>query len=314
MKKKKILKEDYSLETGNGQALAKQVVVGGDPSDILRRRLKYVILNFIKDNPKYQKKPNPTANDTITNSNLSLYEEESTGETLNSTNNIKIGLAKQLAQLGGTDKVYNVKLIDNRPGKENKTVQMKFDSSGEIHAFNLSDESKPTNEGLAKSLMIGAVCTILATGMVSCKKEPIETEQTVSQPVVLNSSNYMQLFKSNAGTPEMDVASGKLGGSDAVRLTKSFFNNKFKDFDIDVWRQENTKMPDDVWVERARITVTSTEKNKLKLYGNAIYDLEYTSNGWSYTNASKTFILKLVWDGKTLSFYENDLKMASFTR
>lgn len=62
------------------QSGRKAVLTGGNPNDILRRRLKYALLKFIKDNPK-KYDPDPNAYDRITSSDLTMYEEDGGGES-----------------------------------------------------------------------------------------------------------------------------------------------------------------------------------------------------------------------------------------
>lgn len=71
-------------------------------------------------------------------------------------------------QLGGGKEIY-VKLVDNRPGKEGKTNIVKM-VNGEVIDID-DDQPEPVQEGIKDTLKIGAVCIILASGMVSCTKE-----------------------------------------------------------------------------------------------------------------------------------------------
>jgi hypothetical protein len=77
-------------------------------------------------------------------------------------------LKLQLAKVG-IDKVHPgaFKLVDKRKGtaKPNTITYMSVDKTGEIG----SEENM--DEGLRDKIMAGVVCTILATGMVSCTKE-----------------------------------------------------------------------------------------------------------------------------------------------
>jgi hypothetical protein len=89
-----------------------------------------------------------------------IKEEMSEDEILNS-------LKSQLAKVGVDVKHPGAfKVIDKREGvKPNTITYMSLDSDGEI-----TPEDK-VEEGLRDKIMTGVVCTILATGMVSCTKE-----------------------------------------------------------------------------------------------------------------------------------------------
>lgn len=145
-------------------------------------------------------------------------------------------------------------------------------------------------------------------------KRESEINDLLNNPITLDNSNYMKIFKSYSGKPEWQVASGKLGGSDALRLSKSYGDTKFKTFGIEVWQTANKKLENDVWVERAKITVTNTEKDKLVIYGMNTYNLTYNNGFWEYNNGTKLYKLKLVWDGKNLTMFENNDKIIAFIR
>ena len=89
-----------------------------------------------------------------------IKEEMSEDEILNS-------LKSQLAKVGVDVKHPGAfKVIDKREGvKPNTITYMSLDSDGEI-----TPEDK-VEEGLRDKIITGVVCTILATGMVSCTKE-----------------------------------------------------------------------------------------------------------------------------------------------
>ena len=75
---------------------------------------------------------------------------------------LKIQLAKV-----GIDKVHPgaFKFIDKRKGTAKPNIIMSVDKTGEIKP------EENMEEGLRDKIMTGVVCTILATGMVSCTKE-----------------------------------------------------------------------------------------------------------------------------------------------
>lgn len=70
-------------------------------------------------------------------------------------------LKKELGKFGAGE--FQVKLIDKRPGHSDKTVTMKLDGKGDVSTTKI-------DESLKDKLMIGIVCTIMASGMVSCTK------------------------------------------------------------------------------------------------------------------------------------------------
>ena len=100
--------------------------------------------------------------------NLMEVEEIKTEDTLeNDPQNEKI--VQSLKQELGDDNEIYVKLVDNRPGKEGKTNIVKM-VNGEVIDID-DDQPEPVSEGIKDTLKIGAVCLILASGMVSCTKE-----------------------------------------------------------------------------------------------------------------------------------------------
>jgi hypothetical protein len=69
-----------------------------------------------------------------------------------------------LGQEDGT--IYDIKIIDERPNKENtKNIAVK------VKGDNLIPVTTATNEGIKSNIIKGVVCTILASGMVSCTKQ-----------------------------------------------------------------------------------------------------------------------------------------------
>jgi hypothetical protein len=100
--------------------------------------------------------------------NLMEVEEIKTEDTLeNDPQNQKI-VQSLKQELGDNNEIY-VKLVDNRPGKEGKTNIVKM-VNGEVIDID-DDQPEPVSESIKDTLKIGAVCFILASGLVSCKKE-----------------------------------------------------------------------------------------------------------------------------------------------
>jgi len=100
--------------------------------------------------------------------NLMEVEDIETEDTLNN-DPLKDTIIKSLKkQLGGDKEIY-VRLVDNRPGKEGKSNIVKM-INGEVIDID-DDQPEPVSESIKDTLKIGAVCLILASGMISCTKE-----------------------------------------------------------------------------------------------------------------------------------------------
>lgn len=96
-------------------------------------------------------------------------------------------LSKELQKIGGKNNNYKVKLI--LPNKKIKNIKVNIDNQGKPKLYNLSKNDE-LNEGIGKNLMIGAVCTILASGMISCKKDVYDIgkdNRYIVKPQILNS-------------------------------------------------------------------------------------------------------------------------------
>lgn len=79
-------------------------------------------------------------------------------------------VSKQILKaIGPIDKedssIYDIKIIDKRPGLENtKNIVFKVEGGNLIPVTS-------TNEGIKSSIIKGLVCTILSSGMVSCTRQ-----------------------------------------------------------------------------------------------------------------------------------------------
>jgi hypothetical protein len=100
--------------------------------------------------------------------NLTEVEGIKTEDTLNNDPQGDKIIQSLKQQIGGNKEIY-IKLVDNRPGKEGKTNIVKM-VNGEVIDID-DDQPEPVSEGIKDTLKIGAVCFILASGMVSCKKD-----------------------------------------------------------------------------------------------------------------------------------------------
>lgn len=119
--------------------------------------------------------------------NLMEVEDIKTEDTLSNDplgDKIVQSLRKQL----GGDKAIYVKLVDNRPGKEGKTNIVKL-VNGEVIDID-DDQPEPVQEGIKDTLKIGAVCFILASGLISCQKEETynlgKDARFIMKPNILN--------------------------------------------------------------------------------------------------------------------------------
>jgi len=100
--------------------------------------------------------------------NLMEVEDIETEDTLDN-DPLRDTIIKSLKQqLGGGKEIY-VRLVDNRPGKEGKSNIVKM-VNGEVIDID-DDQPEPVSEGIKDTLKIGAICLILASGMISCTKE-----------------------------------------------------------------------------------------------------------------------------------------------
>lgn len=91
-------------------------------------------------------------------------------------------------QLGGDKEIY-IKLVDNRPGKDGKVNIVKQTLNGEIIDID-DNQPEPVTEGIRNNLKIGAICFILASGAVSCKKDVYDLGKDARyrlKPNILNS-------------------------------------------------------------------------------------------------------------------------------
>jgi hypothetical protein len=123
--------------------------------------------------------------------NLTEMDKIETEDNLNNDPLGKIIIQSLKKQLGGGKEMY-IRLIDNRPGKNGKSNLVKQTVNGEI--IDIEDDepepSDPVNEGIKDTLKIGAICYILASGAVSCKKDGYDISSDARyrlKPNILNS-------------------------------------------------------------------------------------------------------------------------------
>jgi hypothetical protein len=100
--------------------------------------------------------------------NLMEVEDIETEDTLDNDPLRDTIITSLKQQIGGGKEIY-VRLVDNRPGKEGKSNIVKM-VNGEVIDID-DDQPEPVSESIKDTLKIGAVCLILASGMVSCTKE-----------------------------------------------------------------------------------------------------------------------------------------------
>ncbi len=101
---------------------------------------------------------------------------------------VKRNLAKALRKLV-VAKLYNVNLI-NKDTKKNKTLQLQLNGDDITIANNLNELSK-------KDIITGIVCVIMASGMVSCKKD--------TDGFGYNMNTKSTKYYKHKGTPNKDV-------------------------------------------------------------------------------------------------------------
>lgn len=76
----------------------------------------------------------------------------------------KRSLSNELEKIAGKNRKYQVRMV--YPNSE-EIIKAEFDDKGNLQV----EEAEVVNEGIRKNLLIGAVCTVLSSGLVSCKKE-----------------------------------------------------------------------------------------------------------------------------------------------
>lgn len=121
--------------------------------------------------------------------NLNEVDNIDTSEDSLSRDPLKDKIIQSLrSQLGGNKEMY-IKLIDNRPGKNGKANIVKQTVNGDIIDID-DDQPEPVQEGVKDMMKIGAVCFILASGAVSCKKDVYDVGNDARyrlKPNILNS-------------------------------------------------------------------------------------------------------------------------------
>jgi hypothetical protein len=158
---------------------------------------------------------------------MNLTEKENLEEDDSLTNNPENDWIVQSLrkQLGGDKEIY-VKLIDKRQGKEGKTNLVKI-VNGQVIDIS-DDEPEEVNEGIKDTLKIGAVCMILASGMVSCKEgnyNLANDARYILKPEVLNRIGK-DYFDSPVGSKDkIYVWAGNQSGAGRV-LYHDYSNNK----------------------------------------------------------------------------------------
>jgi len=162
---------------------------------------------------------------------MNLTEKENLEEDDSLTNNpdndwIVQSLRKQL----GGDKEIFVKLVDKRQGREGKTNLVKIVNGKVIDV--LDDEPEEVNEGIKDTLKIGAVCMILASGMVSCKEgnyNLANDARYIMKPEILNTLGR-ESFDSPVGSKDkIYVWAGNQSGGRGTNsrvLYHDYSNNK----------------------------------------------------------------------------------------
>jgi hypothetical protein len=161
--------------------------------------------------------------------NLMEVEDIKTEDTLkNDPQNQKI-IQSLKQQIGGEKEIY-IKLVDNRPGKEGKINIVKM-VNGEVIDID-DDQPEPINESIIDTLKIGAVCFILASGMVSCKKEDSynisKDSRFILKPNILNTLGK-EFFDSPVNSKsKIYIWAGNQSGSNTRYLYHDYSNQEKK--------------------------------------------------------------------------------------
>lgn len=164
---------------------------------------------------------------------MNLTEKESLEED-DSLKNDPIGdkiIQSLRKQLGGDKEIY-VKLVDNRPGKENKIRIVKQTPTGEIIDID-DDQPEPVSEGIKDSIKIGAVCFILASGAVSCKKDVYDINKDARyrlKPNILNSLGKKYFDSPIENKDKIYVWAGNQTGSSNGRYLYYDYTNQEKSY------------------------------------------------------------------------------------
>jgi hypothetical protein len=183
-------------------------------------------------------------------------------------------------QITPNNQVQSVKLVDNRPGKTNKIVNIQNDK-----VLSIVNEETTINEDMKNILKIAAVCTILATGMVSCTKPdnnvtPIEVVKT---PIVLLDSNSLRIF--------------------GVRKTynREFLNPTYN-YIFRPYSNADTKT-----------SIVCTDKYHMELNSISstnVTKLTYSQSIWYFGDPNKSSVVPFIvtWDGSNIVFKLRDTK------
>jgi hypothetical protein len=121
-------------------------------------------------------------------------------------------------------------------------------------------------------------------------------------PITLDSSNYDNLFKTY-GT----VSFGSDYNPKDGRLFLQTYGTSEGPF-IETSRSRKDK------VGIGQLRISSKGNGVLNFLGGSDDDLKFENGFWSYSNGSKTYKLKLIWDGETLQLYDGNKKMRAFTK
>ena len=155
-------------------------------------------------------------------------------ENENTDNTILNDIKKELIKISGVDAEYDVKIIDNRTGKQNKKMKMKIDTDGQL---DIIDKTDVIEEGLKDALKIGVVCTILASGMVSCKKDQLydigKDARFIVKPKILNTLGKETFDAIGQGTKDkVYLWYGNQNGNGGANSRPAYFDytNKTKSY------------------------------------------------------------------------------------
>lgn len=210
-------------------------------------------------------------------------------------------LKKQIINIDGIDKTYKVKLIDNRKGKNNtKTIVMDFDDKGDVV---ISDIKNDVSEGFKKDFMIGVVCTILATGAISCKKDDSYNIGKDTRYIV--KPNILDILNRNGFDNPLDsnkIYIGYGNQSNGKRVMVYYYNQdkihsgKVEKDDVFGYAAANGITPSEVVDKKETMNttynITEEQKKKykyivsIKIHPSTNYDWSDINNGKEYNDIS----------------------------
>ena len=184
-------------------------------------------------------------------------------------------------QIIPSNQVQSVKLVDNRPGKSNKIVNIQNDK-----VVSIVNEGITINEDMKNILKVTAICTILATGMMSCTKpdNAVTPVEVVKTPVILLDSNSLRIFG-----------------------VKKLYNREYTNPSYNyIFKQKNSNSDDKTYI-------VCPDKHHMELNSisnTSVTTLTYGQSIWFYGDPNKGSVIPftVTWDGTNIVFTLRDTK------